>query len=92
MFQVLDFKKVKPAEREKASDLFRTQLGKSQLKDIKEQAKTFVPGAPLPEATNKQSNPAGLTPEQVKHFTQKEIQKQRWQFILLICVFIYRGI
>ena len=36
------------------------------MKDIQRKAKTFVPGEPLPEATNKNTNAAGLTPEQVK--------------------------
>ena len=52
-------------EREKSKALFKSKEGKTQLRDIHEKAKTFVPGAPLPEATNKQTNPAGLTPEQV---------------------------
>ena len=63
---MLDFKKVKQAEKQKASELFKTQLGKAHLLDIKTQAKTFVPGAPLPEVVNKNSNSAGLTPEQVR--------------------------
>lgn len=65
--KVLDFKKIKMQEKEKAKVLFKTRLGKTQLKDIQEKAKTFTPGAPLPEATNKNTNSAGLTPEQVKN-------------------------
>nr|ALS04083.1 U2 small nuclear ribonucleoprotein A [Acartia pacifica] len=66
--KVLDFKKIKMKEREAAKALFKTKEGKTQLKDIQAKAKTFVPGAPLPEATNnKAANPAGLTPEQVKN-------------------------
>lgn len=65
--KVLDFKKIKLQEKEKAKSLFRSRLGKTQLKDIQEKAKTFTPGAPLPEATNKNTNSAGLTPEQVKN-------------------------
>jgi len=65
--KVLDFKKIKRQEKEKAKSLFKTRLGKTQLKDIQEKAKTFTPGAPLPEATNKNTNSAGLTPEQVKN-------------------------
>merc|ERR1712233_224483 len=64
--RVLDFKKVKHQEREAAKALFKTKEGKTQLKDIQRKAKTFVPGEPLPEATNRSSNPAGLTPEQAR--------------------------
>ena len=65
---MLDFKKIKQKERETAKSLFKTREGKTQLKDIQQKAKTFVPGAPLPEATNKSTNSAGLTPEQVSSF------------------------
>merc|ERR1712025_1281532 len=65
--RVLDFKKVKHQEREAAKGLFKTKEGKTQLKDIQRKAKTFVPGEPLPEATNRNTNAAGLTPEQVRH-------------------------
>jgi len=65
--RVLDFKKVKQKEREAAKQLYKSKEGKTQLKDIQRKAKTFVPGEPLPEATNKNTNAAGLTPEQVKH-------------------------
>jgi len=64
--RVLDFKKVKDKEREAAKKLFKTKEGKTQLKDISRKAKTFTPGDPLPEATNKTTNSAGLTPEQVR--------------------------
>lgn len=64
--RVLDFKKVKDKEREAAKKLFKTKEGKTQLKDISRKAKTFTPGDPLPEATNKTTNSAGLTPEQVQ--------------------------
>ena len=64
--QVLDFKKIKEKERDAAKQLFKTREGKTQLKDIQRKAKTFVPGTPLPEATNKNTNAAGLTPEQVR--------------------------
>jgi len=64
--RVLDFKKVKSQERENARNLFKTKEGKTQLKDIQRKAKTFVPGEPLPEAVNKNTNSAGLTPEQVR--------------------------
>ena len=61
----MDFKKIKEKERETAKLLFKSKEGKTQLKDIQQKAKTFVPGAALPEATNKATNPAGLNPEQV---------------------------
>jgi len=64
--RVLDFKKVKQKERDMAKSLFKSKEGKTQLKDIMRKAKTFVPGEPLPEATNKVTNPAGLNPEQVR--------------------------
>ena len=67
--RVLDFKKVKDKEREAAKKLFKTKEGKTQLKDISRKAKTFTPGDPLPEATNKTTNSAGLTPEQVDIFS-----------------------
>eukprot|EP00090_Calanus_glacialis_P026496 TRINITY_DN41713_c0_g1_i1.p1 TRINITY_DN41713_c0_g1~~TRINITY_DN41713_c0_g1_i1.p1 ORF type:complete len:252 (+),score=94.97 TRINITY_DN41713_c0_g1_i1:47-802(+) len=81
--RVLDFKKVKQQEREAAKALFKTKEGKTQLKDIQRKAKTFVPGEPLPEATNKTNNPAGLNPEQVRNIktmiakagTLEEIEK-----------------
>ena len=62
----MDFKKIKEKERDAAKQLFKTREGKTQLKDIQRKAKTFVPGTPLPEATNKNTNAAGLTPEQVR--------------------------
>ena len=65
LFRVLDFKKVKQKEREAAKLLYKSKEGKTQLKDIQRKAKTFTPGEPLPEATNKTTNAAGLTPEQV---------------------------
>jgi len=68
--RVLDFKKIKQKEREAAKSLFKSKEGKTQLKDIQQKAKTFVPGAPLPEATNKQTNSAGLTPEQIRNIKQ----------------------
>merc|ERR1712107_51353 len=65
--KVLDFKKIKMKERERAKSLYKTKEGKTQLKDIQQKAKTFVPGSALPEATNKPTNSAGLTPEQVRN-------------------------
>merc|ERR1739845_98815 len=52
--------------KEAAKKLFKTKEGKTQLKDISRKAKTFTPGDALPEATNKTTNSAGLTPEQVR--------------------------
>ena len=63
--RVLDFKKIKQKERDAAKSLYKSKEGKTQLKDIQRKAKTFVPGEPLPEATNKNTNAAGLTPDQV---------------------------
>lgn len=65
--RVLDFKRVKDKERIEAKALFKTKEGKTQLKDISRKAKTFTPGEALPEATNKNTNAAGLTPEQVRN-------------------------
>ena len=57
---------MKQKEREAAKQLYKSKEGKTQLKDIQRKAKTFVPGEALPEATNKNTNAAGLTPEQVR--------------------------
>ena len=65
--RVLDFKKVKQKERDSAKQLYKSKEGKTQLKDIQRKAKTFTPGEPLPEATNKNTNAAGLSPDQVTH-------------------------
>ena len=62
----MDFKKIKQKERDAAKSLYKSKEGKTQLKDIQRKAKTFVPGEPLPEATNKNTNAAGLSPDQVK--------------------------
>ena len=56
---------MKQKERDAAKQLYKSKEGKTQLKDIQRKAKTFTPGEPLPEATNKNTNAAGLTPEQV---------------------------
>merc|ERR1712098_841834 len=64
--RVLDFKKVKQKERDAAKLLYKSKEGKTQLTDIQRKAKTFTPGDALPEATNKTTNSAGLTPEQVR--------------------------
>lgn len=65
--RVLDFKRVKDKERNEAKALFKTREGKTQLKDIQRKAKTFTPGDALPDATNRNTNSAGLTPEQVRN-------------------------
>ena len=62
----MDFKKIKQKERDAAKSLYKSKEGKTQLKDIQRKAKTFVPGEPLPEAINKNTNAAGLSPDQVK--------------------------
>merc|ERR1712045_1010247 len=49
-----------------AKRLYKSKEGKTQLKDIQRKAKTFTPGEPLPEATNKNTNAAGLSPDQVR--------------------------
>ena len=66
LIQVLDFRKIKQKEKESSKSLFKSKEGKTQLKDIQQKAKTFVPGSALPEATNKPANPAGLTADQVR--------------------------
>ena len=65
---------MKEKEREAAKQLYKSKEGKTQLKDIQRKAKTFTPGEPLPEATNKNTNAAGLSPEQVG-------QKTRFRFL-----------
>jgi len=70
--KVLDFKKVKQAEREQASALYTSKKGKDQMREIKRKARTFVPGEKLTsvEASNK-ANPSGLNPEQIKTIKAK---------------------
>ena len=64
---------MKQKERDAAKQLYKSKEGKTQLKDIQRKAKTFTPGEPLPEATNKNTNAAGLTPEQVGKITRRSI-------------------
>jgi len=64
--RVLDFRKVKKAEREDAKKLFKSKAGKDQLKKITEKAKTFVPGAPLPDAKKDSAHPSGLSQQQIR--------------------------
>lgn len=68
--RVLDFRRVKQAERDAAKKLFKSKEGKSQMKEIKKRAKTFTPGEPLNEgaAAGKRAatNASGLTPDQVR--------------------------
>ncbi len=66
--RLLDFKKVKPKEREEAKALFKTKQGKEQLKEIKKRAKTFTPGESEQGGGGGRpaTNASGLTPEQVR--------------------------
>ena len=73
----MDFKKIKQKERDAAKSLYKSKEGKTQLKDIQRKAKTFVPGEPLPEATNKNTNAAGLSPDQVQYRTMMNDQTLR---------------
>ena len=58
---MLDFAKVKPAERQEASRLFRSAVGKLLAADAKEEAKTLAPE----EGEDAAANPmAHFTPEQ----------------------------
>ena len=70
--RVLDFKKVKPKEREAAKALFKSKKGKDQLKEIKKRAKTFTPGQPLPAGGGGRAatNASGLTPDQIKNIKE----------------------
>ena len=65
--RVLDFKRVKDKEREEAKALFKSKVGKDQMREIKKRAKTFTPGAPLTEGGRPATNASGLTPEQVRN-------------------------
>lgn len=56
--RLLDFRKIKMKEREDAVTLFRSKRGRDLQKEIAKKAKTFVPGAGLPEARNKPSGPS----------------------------------
>lgn len=54
---LLDFRKVRMKERDEASSLFKSKKGKELQKEIMKRAKTFVPGAAIPNAPkrNKQT-------------------------------------
>lgn len=69
MLRVLDFRKVKQKEREAAKSLFKSRMGKDQLKDIENRAKTFTPGEPLSEVPANNKVPSltnKLTQEQIR--------------------------
>lgn len=51
--RLLDFRKVKLKEREEAKTLFKSKKGKEIQKEISKRAKTFVPGANLDNAKQK---------------------------------------
>ncbi|CAG2056154.1 unnamed protein product [Timema podura] len=59
--KLLDFRKIKLKEREEANSLFKSKKGKELQKEIAKKAKTFVPGAGLPESTK----PSGPSPEEL---------------------------
>ncbi|XP_053573565.1 U2 small nuclear ribonucleoprotein A' [Bombina bombina] len=46
--RILDFQKIKLAEREEAANLFKGKRGAQLAKDIAKRSKTFTPGAGLP--------------------------------------------
>lgn len=46
--RLLDFRKVRMKEREEATALFKSKKGKELQKEILKRAKTFVPGANIP--------------------------------------------
>ncbi|XP_075063760.1 U2 small nuclear ribonucleoprotein A' [Mixophyes fleayi] len=60
--RVLDFQKVRLAEREEAASLFKGKRGAQLAKDIAKRSKTFTPGAGLPTEKKK----AGLSPADVE--------------------------
>ncbi|KAM4746929.1 U2 small nuclear ribonucleoprotein A' [Rhinophrynus dorsalis] len=51
--RVLDFQKVKQAEREEAASMFKGKRGAQLAKDIAKRSKTFTPGAGLPTEKKK---------------------------------------
>lgn len=50
--RLLDFRKIKMKERQEAKNLFKSKKGKEIQKEIAKRAKTFVPGANIPNAAN----------------------------------------
>ncbi|XP_054274900.1 U2 small nuclear ribonucleoprotein A'-like [Macrosteles quadrilineatus] len=55
--RLLDFRKIKLKEREEAVTLFKSKRGREIQREIAKKAKTFVPGAGLPEP-KKQTGPS----------------------------------
>uniref|UniRef100_A0A1B6CPM3 Probable U2 small nuclear ribonucleoprotein A' n=1 Tax=Clastoptera arizonana TaxID=38151 RepID=A0A1B6CPM3_9HEMI len=55
--RLLDFRKIKLKEREEAMSLFKSKKGRELQREIAKKAKTFIPGAGLPEA-RKTSGPS----------------------------------
>ncbi|KAL1116809.1 hypothetical protein AAG570_005279 [Ranatra chinensis] len=47
--RLLDFRKIKQKEREEANNLFKSKKGRELQREIAKKAKTFVPGAGLPD-------------------------------------------
>lgn len=45
---LLDFRKIRMKERKEAASLFKSKKGKELQKEIMKRAKTFVPGAAIP--------------------------------------------
>jgi U2 small nuclear ribonucleoprotein A' len=47
--KLLDFRKIKPTEREEANNLFKSRKGKEIQKEISRKAKLAMPGAVIPD-------------------------------------------
>ena len=60
---ILDFRKVKQAERDAARKKFGGKSGEKALESAR--AKTFAPGVAAEPSTDKETRPAGPTPEQL---------------------------
>ncbi|XP_053320764.1 U2 small nuclear ribonucleoprotein A' [Spea bombifrons] len=60
--RVLDFQKIRLAEREEAANMFKGKRGAQLAKDIAKRSKTFIPGAGLPTEKKK----AGPSPGDVE--------------------------
>ncbi|XP_064624732.1 U2 small nuclear ribonucleoprotein A'-like [Lineus longissimus] len=60
--RLLDFRKVRLREREAAAQMFKGKRGQQLAREIGKRAKTFVPGAGIPE---KKQQPTGPTKEEV---------------------------
>ncbi|CAH2274389.1 U2 small nuclear ribonucleo A [Pelobates cultripes] len=64
--RVLDFQKVRLAEREEAANMFKGKRGAQLAKDIAKRSKTFTPGAGLP-TEKKKSGPSPGDVEAIKN-------------------------